>query len=108
MKKLVLCSILLLMLSAGCASVPVQMTSPAADPSKYEVLGEGSGRATGFMLFTLIPIKQNYRFETAYNAAINSRGGTKLLNPVISERWFWAYVLNGYITTIKGTVVKEK
>jgi len=107
MKRLVLCAIFLI-LSGGCASVPVQMTSPAMDSSKYEVLGEGIGRATGFMLFGLIPIKQNYRFEMAYNEAINSKGGTKLLNPVISERWFWAYVLNGYITTIKGNVVKEK
>lgn len=107
MKKIVFC-VIFLIISAACASVPVQMTSPAADSSKYEVLGEGMGRSTGFMLFTFIPIKQNYRFETAYKEAIKSKGGTKLLNPVISERWFWAYVLNGYITTIKGTVVKEK
>jgi hypothetical protein len=98
----------LLVLALGCASVPVQMVSPSVDSSKYEVLGEGTGSATGIMLFQFIPIKQNYRFERAYNDALSSRGGTKLLNPVISERWFWGYVLNGYTTTISGTVVKEK
>jgi hypothetical protein len=31
-----------------------------------------------------------------------------LIDPVISERWFWAYAFNGYITTIEGTVIKYK
>ena len=107
MKKLFLC-LVLVTFAAGCAGVPVQMTSPAIDSSKYEELGEGMGRSTGIMLFSVIPINQNQRFLKAYNAAIRSRGGDKLLNPVVSERWFWAYVLNGYVTTIRGTVVKEK
>lgn len=107
MKKLLLCVILITFV-AGCAGVPVRMTSPAPDPSKYEVLGDGMGRAVGVMLFQFIPINQNHRFEEAYNAAVSSKGGDKLLNPVISERWFWAWVLNGYSTTVRGTVVKEK
>ncbi len=107
MKKLLLCVILITFI-AGCAGVPVHMTSPAPDPSKYEVLGDGMGRSVGIMLFQFIPINQNQRFEKAYNAAIESKGGDKLLNPVISERWFWAYILNGYSTTVRGTVVKEK
>ena len=107
MVKLFLC-VFIIAFAEGCAGVPVQMTSPAVDTSKYEILGEGSGLATGIMLFQFIPINQNQRFERAYNDAINSMGGDKLLNPVISERWFWAYILNGYITTVTGTVVKEK
>ncbi len=35
-------------------------------------------------------------------------GGDALLNPTITERWFWAYVLNEYTTTIRGIVVKIK
>ena len=107
MGKLFLC-VIMIAFAAGCAGVPVQMTSPAVDTSKYEILGEGSGSATGIMLFQFIPIKQNQRFERAYNDAINSMGGDKLLNPVISERWFYGVLLNGYITTISGTVIKEK
>jgi len=30
------------------------------------------------------------------------------VNPEISERWFWAYILNGYHTTVRGTVIKYK
>lgn len=107
MKRIFLLTLSLIFVTA-CAGVPVHMSSPAPDPSKYEVLGEGEATACGIMLFNLIPIGQNQRFERAYNAAIASRGGDKLLNPIISERWFWAYILNGYKTTVKGTVVKEK
>jgi len=98
--------LLLASLSVGCVGVPVQMTSVKGD--NYEVLGEGEGKATGIMLFNFIPIGQNQRFEKAYNAAVASKGGDYLLNPEISERWFWAYILNGYVTTVKGTVVKAK
>jgi hypothetical protein len=107
MKKLFLC-VVLVTFAAGCAGFPVQMSSPAVDSSKYEELGEGMGRATGLMLFGCIPINQNERFERAYNYAIKSKGGDKLLNPAISERWWYGVVINGYITTISGTVVKEK
>jgi hypothetical protein len=75
---------------------------------KYDVLGEGEGSSVGIMLFNVIPIGQNDRFENAYKDAISSKNGDALINPVISERWFWAYVLNGYITTVKGTVIKYK
>ena len=107
MKKFLLCMTLSIFV-VGCAGVPVQMTSPAPDPDKYEVLGEGEGSATGMLLLGFIPINQNQRFQEAYNNAVNSKGGDKLLNPVISERWCWAYVLNWYTTTVKGTVVKKK
>ncbi len=107
MKKLFLC-VALITFAAGCAGMPVQMTSPAVDSSKYETLGEGMGRAHGLMLFHCIPINQNERFERAYYGAIRSKGGDKLLNPAISERWWFGVLINGYITTITGTVVKEK
>ncbi len=75
---------------------------------QYDVLGEGEGSSVGIMLFDVIPIGQNERFERAYKDAIFSKNGDALINPVISERWFWAYILNGYITTVKGTVIKYK
>jgi hypothetical protein len=100
---------LLLFLAAGCTSAPLrvptlQNQSPARD---YEVLGEGEGEATGIMLFQVIPIGQNDRFEKAYDRAVKSKGGDRLIDPVITEKWFWAYILNGYTTTIRGTVVKD-
>ena len=91
---------------AACQSVPVQI--PTMLEKQYDVLGEGEGSAVGVMLFNVIPIGQNQRFQRAYKDAIYSQNGDALINPVISERWFWAYVLNGYITTVKGTVIKYK
>jgi hypothetical protein len=97
---------LLLVLVAGCVSEPLRIQMrPKSD---YEELGQGQGRATGIMLFNLIPLGQNERYVRAYEAAVQSRGGDALLNPEISERWFWAYIMNGYITTVSGTVIKYK
>jgi hypothetical protein len=92
--------------ATGCHSQPLSFENVVGQ--NYEVLGEGEGRATGIMLFNVIPIGQNTRFVRAHQAAIESQGGDALINPVISERWFWGYVLNGYITTVKGTVVRKR
>ncbi len=72
------------------------------------VLGESEGSSVGVMLFNIIPINQNARFTTAYEEAVSRLGGTCLADPVIEERWYWAYLFNGYIFKVKGTVVKEK
>jgi len=93
----------------GCASTPLKISTLQNKTSDkdYQVLGPGEGGAVGIMLFNLIPIGQNSRFERAYEEAVKSKGGDRLIDPVITENWFWAVVLNGYITKISGTVVKD-
>ncbi len=94
----------------GCASDPLKIPSLQNKmPSKdYEVLGTGQGGAVGIMLFNVIPIGQNDRFIRAYDEAVKSKGGDRLIDPEIKETWFWGVILNGYITEISGTVVKDK
>jgi hypothetical protein len=95
------------LLAAGCVSQP--LTFPTVEKvtnTKYQVLGEGEGTATGLMLFQVIPIGQNGRYVRAYDAAVKSKGGDALIDPTIEENWFWAYILNGYHTRVKGTVIK--
>ncbi len=97
-------------LLSACSSVPVRMNAvmPGEVEGKdYQVMGEGEGSSVGIMLFNIIPINQNDRFQKAYDEALQSKQGDRLLNPVIEEQWFWAYVLNGYIFKVKGTVVKD-
>ncbi len=96
----------ILMITA-CHSVPLQIPTVPPAPDE-EVLGPTSGNSTGIMLFGFIPINQNDRFQAAYNEALHSKGATRLVNPVITEKWFWAYVLNGYSFTVSGTAVKKK
>jgi hypothetical protein len=92
-------------LMAGCTSDPLVFRK--CDMSKAVVMGESEGEATGFMLFQVIPIGQNDRFKNAYAEAVSKLGGTCLMDPVIEEKWFWAYVMNGYSFKVKGTVVRE-
>lgn len=58
------------------------------------------------MLFQIFPIAHNDKIQRAYDEAVQSRGGDALINPTISERWFWAYIGNGYRTHIEGDVIK--
>jgi hypothetical protein len=101
--------ILFFCFTSSCTSAPLRVPTLQNQTANkdYEVLGEGEGEATGIMLFQLIPIGQNDRFELAYLRAVKSKGGDRLIDPVITERWFWAWILNGYSTTVKGTVVKD-
>jgi hypothetical protein len=93
----------------GCASNPLQIsTLPNKAPDKdYQVLGPGKGGAVGILLFGFIPIGQNTRFKRAYEEAVKSKGGNRLIDPVITENWFWGVILNGFITKISGTAVKD-
>ena len=99
-------SLTVMLLLSACSSVPLHI--PSLENREYEVLGQAEGSATGIMLFQFIPIGQNDRFQNAYRTAVESRGGDALLDTVIEERWFWAYLLNGYITTVRGTVIRYK
>lgn len=91
----------------ACHSTPLHIPTAPPGPDE-EVLGPATGNSTGLMLFQFIPIKQNDRFQAAYNEALSSKGATRLVNPTISERWFWAWILNGYSFTVTGTAVKKK
>nr|WP_178132158.1 hypothetical protein [Pseudomonas sp. C2B4] len=94
------------MLLAGCNSAP--MNTQHYDSSQYTVLGHSEASATGLMLFNLIPIRQNSRFVRAQNEAIKAKGGDAMINTQVQERWFWAWVLNGYTTKVSGDVIKLK
>lgn len=93
----------------GCASNPLKLSTLQNKTSDkdYQVLGPGEGGAVGFMLFGFIPIRQNARFESAYAEAIQSKGGNRLIDPVIIESWFWTPFGNGFVTKISGTVIKD-
>ena len=93
----------------ACASNPLKISTlqNKAPDKDYKIMGQGEGGSVGIMLFNLIPIGQNERFERAYQEAVNSKGGDRLIDPVIKETWFWGVILNGYITEISGTVVKD-
>ena len=105
MKKTLVAVIGLALSAAACSGVPLKMNNPRL-PNETS-LGEVEGSSTGIMLLQFIPIGQNQRFEVAYERALASApGATHLANVTISENWFWAYILNGYSTTVHGTAVK--
>lgn len=91
---------------AGCTGTAMQ--TQQYDASQYTVLGHSEASATGIMLLGVIPIGQNNRFVRAQDAAIKAKGGDALINTQVQEKWFCAWVLNGYTTKISGDVIKLK
>ena len=100
----IMLSLTMLIIFVGCVSTPVHMD--VDENRNYTVLGKGEGTAGGFMLLQFIPIKHNDRYQRAYNQAISQLHGDAMINPHISERWYWAYIGNGYVTTVSGDVIK--
>ena len=99
--------IVLALTMTACHSVPLNIPSSPVGPNEQR-LGVGEGSSTGIMLFQFIPINQNDRFVDAYRKALAQSGGTRLVDITVEERWFWAWVLNGYIFHVKGTGVTDK
>ncbi|MDB6143913.1 MAG: lipoprotein [Pseudomonas sp.] len=99
-------SLLLVMAISGCTGTP--MKTEHLDSSQYTVIGHSEAKATGLMLFGLIPIQQNNRFVRAQSSAIQAKGGDAMINTQVQENWFWAWILSGYTTTVSGDVVKLK
>lgn len=98
---------LLLLTMVVCQSTQVKLPSAVVGASEKS-LGHTEGSAVGIMLFGYIPIMQYSRFENAYLEAVQNGGGNRLTDVVISERWFWGGVLNGFIFRVEGTAVANK
>jgi len=98
---------LLLVTTAACHSTQLRFpTAPIGANEKS--LGRTEATSTGIMLFGFIPINQNTRFENALREAAQKAGGSRLTDVTISEQWFWALVLDGFIFKVEGTAVGPK
>lgn len=96
-----------LLLMTACVSTPLKFPTAPIGPNEKE-LGRTEATSTGIMLFGFIPINQNTRFEDAIKEAAAKAGGTRLVDVTISEQWFWAFVLDGFIFKVEGTAVGNK
>ena len=91
--------------AGACKGAPLNLNDPK-QPNEV-VVGQVEGKSTGIMLFQFIPIGQNQRFNVAYERALaQAPGATRLADVTVQENWFWAWILNGYMTTVSGTAVK--
>jgi hypothetical protein len=97
----------LLLAMAACHSTQARIPTAPVGPNE-KTLGSTEGSSVGMLLFGFIPINQNERFANAYNQAVQKAGGTRLTDVTISERWWWGYVLNGYVFKVQGTAVANK
>ncbi len=99
--------ILVLLAITACQSTQLRFPAAPIGPNEKS-LGQMEATSTGIMLFGFIPINQNTRFENALREAAQKAGGTRLTDVTISEQWFWAVVLDGFIFKVQGTAVGPK
>lgn len=99
--------LLLSLTVAACHSTPLHFPADPIGPNEKS-LGPTEATSVGIMLFGVIPINQNTRFENAMREAAAKAGGTRVTDVTISERWFWAAVLEGFIFKVEGTAVGNK
>lgn len=97
----------LLITTVACHSTQVRIPTAPVGPNEKS-LGSTWGDSVGMLLFGCIPINQNGRFVNAYNEALQKAGATRLTDVTISERWWWGYVINGYVFKVQGTAVANK
>jgi len=94
--------------SVACTSAPLPIDTGPVGPDE-EILDSTYAQGTGILLFGFIPIRQNTRFERAYEKAVaRVPGATRLTNVTIEESWYWAFILNGYKFRLDGTAVGPK
>jgi hypothetical protein len=92
MKRIILALIALTSLIVGCASAPMNVLTPPVDyATSCKELGEGEGTGSGFLFLHVIPIGVNDRLVGAYQQAVNSKGGTHLVNPAVQDYWYYIY-----------------
>lgn len=99
--------LLLCLTMVACQSTPLHFPTAPIGPNEKS-LGPTEAVSVGIMLFGFIPINQNTRFENAMREAAAKAGGTRVTDVTISERWFWAAVLDGFIFKVEGTAVGSK
>lgn len=105
MKTTRVAALLVVLALAACSSAPLTIQTASIGPNE-RILGDVNGSAVGLMLFQIVPIGQNSRFDRAYASALShTPGATRIVNPTIRENWFWAYLLNGYVFHVSGTAV---
>lgn len=103
----VLLGAFVLLTAVACQSTNLRFPSAPIGPNEKS-LGQTEATSTGIMLFGVIPINQNTRFENAMAEAAQKAGGTRLTDVTISEQWFYAVVLDGFIFKVQGTAVGNK
>jgi len=97
----------LILATAACHSTQVRIPGEPLGPDE-RLTGVASAHSTGLMLFQVIPINQNERFRKALQNATMQAGGTRLTDVVISERWFWTPIGNGFSFHVQGAGVTKK
>ena len=108
MKKLLLLAMVLGLLMIGCGSKTMHVRTPPADfTTSCKVLGDVDGSGGGLLLWGIIPLGVNGRFNRAYQEALGSMDGTHLIDAKVVDHWYYIpYVGNVLSVRIEGKAIQ--
>jgi len=91
MKKIILLlSLAIVILATGCGSKTLYVRTPPANFStSCKSLGEVEGTGGGLLLWALVPLGVNGRFDRAYQEALDSVGATHLTDVKVVDHWYY-------------------
>ena len=101
-------ALMALALLSACQGTAYRMGNVEFDHEKYTVVGQGEQRATGIMLFSVIPIQNTNKVKRAVDRIIETHRGDELVNITVQESYFWAVILTGFRVDVSGTVLKKQ
>lgn len=80
----------MVLLVIGCASKTMNVIPPPPDYSKScKVIGDAEGSSGGLLLWAIIPLGVNGRFRDAYQDALDSSGGSHLIDVKVVDHWYY-------------------
>lgn len=95
--------IAIMLVVAGCSSVPLKFPTTLAKDVDMASGREITGKGCGAHILYFVPININGRYEDAYNELMERANKDKIANLRIEESWFYIYFGNVYCTKLKAT-----
>ncbi len=109
MNKVLAAVVFTVLLLSGCSSRPLVLTSEQDLTSiQYQELPRMKVSASSFIILGVIPVRFSSREVRARNRLLEISGGTDLINPSVSSRYFWTPIGPIVKFTLEATPIREK
>lgn len=109
MNKILIAVVFTVLFLSGCSSRPLVLTNEQdLTSTQYQQLPRVKVSASSFIILGVIPVRFSSREVRARNRLLEISGGTDLINPSVSSRYFWTPIGPIVKFTLEATPIREK
>ena len=108
--KLVVLSVMVLTLTAGCVNRPggIAASTTPLNNQEYQVLGNVEGTDTHFALLGILPLTGANTTQEAVEDALTSKGADALLDVTVDFHWEYWILFSRSVTAVQGNAIRFK